>query len=142
MPRRIFALGGHLSDLDVDVEDTASLLMECAIGNTIVPVHVHQDYVMQPPARSCQVIGEDGRINVDLRANTLELVDASGQARETRSFPEFQRNDMFMDEMSRFLACVRGETTPMVTLQEGARSLRVALAARESIDRRGVVTLS
>src|SRR5206468_7309611 len=27
-PRRVFAVGGHLSDLEIDVEDTASILME------------------------------------------------------------------------------------------------------------------
>ncbi len=142
MPRRTFALGGHLSRLELDVEDTASLLLECVAGDTIIPVYVHQDYVMQPPTRTCQVIGEGGRIDVNLRANTLQLIDASGQAGESVSFPEFQRNDMFMDEMSHFLARVRGEAAPIVTLAEGARSLRVALAARESIDRRDVVTLS
>jgi len=142
MPRRIFGLGGHLSDLEVDVEDTASLLMECANGATIIPVHLHQDYVMQPPTRTCQVIGEEGRIDVDLRANTLRLADVSGQVRETVSFPDFQRNDMFIDEMSHFLACVRGEVAPVVSVRDGALSLRVALAARESLDRRDAVTLS
>ncbi len=31
LPRRVFAVGGHLSSLDVDVEDTASILMECVV---------------------------------------------------------------------------------------------------------------
>ena len=31
MPRRVMAMGGHLSSLEIDVEDTASILMECVV---------------------------------------------------------------------------------------------------------------
>jgi predicted dehydrogenase len=142
VPRRVFALGGHYSGLDVDVEDTASILMECVVDGVTVPVHVHQDYVMQPPARTCEVIGEDGRISVDFRAATLRVTDASGRTAETTSFEGFDRNDMFIEEMSHFLSSVRGETTPVVPVADGAISLRVALAARESLETRDVVTLA
>ena len=29
LPRRVYAIGGHWSELEIDVEDTASILMEC-----------------------------------------------------------------------------------------------------------------
>jgi predicted dehydrogenase len=141
-PRRVFALGGHLSGLDVDVEDTASLLMECVVDSGVVPVHVHQDYVMRPPARTCDVIGEDGRIVVDFRGATVRVEDSGGQLVENTSFDAFNRNDMFLEEMSDFLACVRGGSTPAVSLADGAVSLRVALAARASLETGSVVNLS
>jgi predicted dehydrogenase len=36
--------------------------------------------------------------------------------------------------MSHFLACTRGEATPLVPLRDGIDALRVALAARTSIE--------
>src|SRR6185295_18854023 len=64
-PRRLFAVGGHLSDLDIDVEDTASLLMEAVVDGRPVPVHVHQDYLQRPARRTYEVFGDEGRISVD-----------------------------------------------------------------------------
>ena len=56
LPRRIFSIGGHLSDLEIDVEDVASSLMEFAVDDQPLPVHVHQDYLQRPPARSCELV--------------------------------------------------------------------------------------
>jgi predicted dehydrogenase len=69
-------------------------------------------------------------------------VDASGRTAETATFETFDRNDMFLDEMSHFLACVRGVASPVVSVADGAASLRIALAARRSLETREAVTLS
>ncbi len=70
MPNRIFALGGRLSSLEIDVEDTASILMEC----DGVPVHLQQDYVQRPPSRNLEIIGDEGKLVVDLRNPALQLI--------------------------------------------------------------------
>ena len=49
LPRRIFAVGGHWSELEIDVEDTASILMECSVNGRTLPIHLHQDYLQSPP---------------------------------------------------------------------------------------------
>jgi predicted dehydrogenase len=141
-PARVFAIGGRLGDLEIDVEDTASLLLECAVDGRMVPVHVHQDYRSRPPARTCEVIGEDGRIEVDLEACRLRVFDVRGQTTESAVHEDFDRNDMFVEEMAHFLACARREAIPHVSVAEGARSLRLALAARESIETGTVVALA
>ena len=142
LPRRIFALGGHLSSLDIDVEDTASILMECVVDGKPVPVHVSQDFVQRPPSRGCQIVGDEGKIRLDFRALTLELFDGGGELADCRTFTGFERNQMFVDELMHFLACLRGEETPVVTLRDGAQSLRIALAARQSIETGQVVDVS
>ena len=87
------------------------------------------------------MIGEDGRIEADLDARSMRVVDVLGRSTETTAFEGFDRNDMFVEEMARFLACVRREAVPHVSVADGARSLRLALAARESLDTGAVVTL-
>lgn len=142
MPRRVFALGGHLTRLEVDVEDTASILLECVVDDRVIPVHVHQDYIQRPPSRTCEVIGDAGKILIDLRQVTLTAFDAEGNVTESLSNPAFERNQLFLDEMTHFLACLDGRETPRVSIRDGARSLAIALAAKESIETGRVIDLS
>lgn len=132
-PTRVFALGGHLSSLEIDVEDTASILMNCTRDGATVPVHVHQDYVQRPASRTCQVIGDAGKILMDLREPSVRLFGPEGEAMPLDPILPFERNQLFVDEMTHFLACVYGEQTPVVTVENAAFSLRVALAAQQSI---------
>lgn len=129
MPNRLFAVGGHLSSLEIDVEDTASILMDYA-G---VPVHLQQDYVQRPPSRTLQIVGDTGKIFADLRVPRLQLFDGRGTLAENTNFEGFTRNQMFLDELKHFLECLAGRRTPVVSLREGSMSLRLALAAKESL---------
>jgi len=142
MPRRLFALGGKLSSLEIDVEDTVSILMECVVEGKPVPVHVHQDYIQRLPSRTCEVIGDAGKIMLDFHALTLQVFDRHGELAHNHTFNGLQRNHLFLDELKHFLACVRGEQRPMVTVRAGAQSLRVALAAKESLETGRVVELN
>jgi predicted dehydrogenase len=141
-PHKVFTVGGHLSSLDVDVEDVTSTLMEVVRDGMPVPVYLHQDYVQRPPSRKCEIIGDQGKIEVDLLRHTIRVYDASGQVARCEAFREFQRGDMFIDETRRFLQCIESKERPAVTLRDGAQSLRIAVAARESLERGVVVSLA
>jgi predicted dehydrogenase len=132
MPARVFALGGKLSSLEVDVEDTASMLFDCGF-----PVHVHQDFVQRPPVRTYEVIGEDGKAVWDHYAGTVTLLRADVEP-DVRSVA-VDRNDLFLDELRHFLACLDGSEQPVVDLRAGIDSLRLALAAKRSLDTGEVV---
>lgn len=142
MPTRVFALGGQLTRLEVDVEDTASILLECSIDGRAVPVHVHQDYIQRPPTRTCEVIGDAGKILVDLRQLTVTAFDAEGNITESSSNPGFERNQLFLDEMRHLLGCLDGREIPRVSVRDGAASLMIALGAKQSIESGQVVDLT
>ena len=142
MPTRVFALGGHLTHLEIDVEDTASMLLECVVDGRAVPVHVHQDYIQRPPSRTCEVIGDHGKILLDLRQATVTVYDGDGATTETASYTDLQRNQLFLDEMCHFLACLDGRETPVVSVRDAARSLAIALAAKRSIETGQVIDLT
>ena len=141
-PSRVFASGGHLSGLEIDVEDTASILMESEVDGRKTPVHLHQDYLQRPPSRTCRVIGDAGKIIVDFNLPSLQVFDAEGQLAESQAFEGFQRNQMFLDEMKHFLACIAGKEEPVVDLRAGAQSLRIALAAKDSLQSGKLVELN
>ena len=140
-PRRVFTIGGHLSRLEIDSEDTASSLMECNIEGKSIPIQLHQDFIQRPPSRTCQIIGDEGKILVDLRTPTVNVFDSQGCLAETSFYEGFQRNQLFLDEMRHFLECLQRKQNPLVTVRDGAESLRMALAARESLSTGQVVEL-
>lgn len=129
-PKKVFAVGGHLSRLEVDVEDVASILMDCA-G---IPVHLHQDYVQRPPSRTLEIIGDAGKILVDFRVPSVQVFDEHGEQTALEVFADFERNQLFLDELTHFLACIDGKEKPLVSVRDGAQSLRMALAAKESLE--------
>lgn len=139
MPRKVYAVGGHLSDLEVDVEDSVSALLSCEDQGKQFPVHIHLDYLQRPPQRVCEVIGDVGRVKYDFYANEVELHDLHARTRQVIEFKGFDRNQMFLDELQHFLACLRGEAQPLVGLQEAARSLQISLAADESLKKGAAV---
>jgi predicted dehydrogenase len=57
------------------------------------------------------------------------------------SFEGFDRNQMFVDELRHFLTCIENRSRPIVDLRDGAQSLRMALAVKQSIASRTVVDL-
>jgi predicted dehydrogenase len=142
MPHRVFALGGHLSRLEMDVEDTASILLECrAADGRPIPVHVQMDYLQRPPSRNCEIVGDNGRIAVDLRVPSLVAYGSDGAEIDRMELGSFERNSLFLDELSNFMASVEGRERPAVSLREGADTLRIALAAKESIATGAVISL-
>lgn len=132
MADRVFALGGHWTGLEVDVEDVVSVLLSCRYRGRPLPVHVQQDYVRRPPVRAYEVAGEQGTLIADLVAGEVRIT--TPDRAEARTFKGFRRNEMFLEEMRDFLGAVRGEHAPAVDLREGTWSLRLALAAQRSIE--------
>lgn len=72
-------------------------------------------------------------------ATALTWFDREGAVAERLSLPDFQRNELFLDQMRHMLACLRGETTPLVSLRDGAQSLCMALASLRSLAEKRVV---
>jgi predicted dehydrogenase len=140
LPRRLFAIGGHLSHLEIDVEDVASTLMEFNVDGHTLPVHLQQDYLQRPPSRSCEVLGDRGRVFMDLPSLSLTRYDGDGVG-DTRHWDTWNRNEAYQDELRHFLDCVQTRRKPLVDLADGIASLRMALAAKESMATGRVIEL-
>ena len=133
LPESVFAVGGHLSSLEIDVEDSVSALFRVPLQNGVIPVSVHLDYLQKPPVRCFTIVGEKGRIvwHEQRRSTTLELNE--NNVVEEFTFFDFERNQMFADELSNFMQSVRLRRSPSVDLEAGICSLQMALAARDSM---------
>jgi predicted dehydrogenase len=125
-PRTVTATGGHLSDLEIDVEDTVHAQLVCGT----VPVAIRQSFASRPPRRTITVEGETGSVTLDLLNGR---VSSHPRVASTGAFADFQRNQMFVDEVRHFLSCVAGTETPSVPLSDGIAVLRVALAVKDAM---------
>lgn len=141
LPKVVFAIGGHWSDLEIDVEDTASVLMEFHVEGRQLPVHLHQDYLQSPPQRQCEVIGDHGRVVMDLRATKVSLYTRGRSGPEEYDYPNFERNQLFLDQTEHFLECVNTRRRPVVDLEDGRQSLRMAIAVKRSVGTRQISDL-
>jgi predicted dehydrogenase len=125
-PRAVTATGGHLSDLEIDVEDTVDARLE----GGMVPVSVRQSMATRPPRRVITVTGEGGSVTVDLLAGRISSTPRIASA---AAFADYQRSQMFMDEARHFQACLAGTESPAVALEDGVEVLRLALAVKDAM---------
>jgi predicted dehydrogenase len=127
-------MGGHLSQLEINVEDTASVLMECDYEEKKIPVSIQTNFIQAPPVRTCYIIGEDGQIFLDLINHRISLTKRITGETELHEFKDLTRNQLFIDELKHFLKCVSGKVLPAVSIKASLASLQMALAARKSIE--------
>lgn len=112
------------------VEDTAEIGLRFTSGLT---GSLHLDYNQRPPAHYFEIIAARGSLRWDNRDGSLDVYDADTGSRERfMPPPGFERNQLFLDEMSHFLSVLRGEADPLCSWQDGKQALRLALAALQS----------
>jgi predicted dehydrogenase len=131
-PRSVFAAGGHLSDLEIDVEDVARLTLDFG-GSRPLPVTIALDYLTRPSTKQISIVGTAATIRADLLACTASLTPVVGSDARSESWPAFQRNDMFLACLRAFLAAVAGDGPAIVPLGEAVMSVRTIDAARISL---------
>lgn len=124
----VTAMTRPAESIGLDVEGLAEILMSHTNG-TLSSVHLN--FVQVNARRFCDVVGETGTLSWDIsrphvRAHRLD--DPSGETVEV----DGDWDSIYVREISHFLGCVCSRTQPQSSLEEGARALRVALAAKES----------
>ena len=137
----LWSFNGHISPLEVNVEDVAEIGLKFengAVGG------VHVNYFQRPPVHRLEIVGTTGTLHWDNADATLhfERMPASFGSYSDRppapvieSFlpPQgFERNQLFVAQTRHFLEIARGESEPVCTLEDGIAALRLALAAHES----------
>ena len=136
---QIVCFSGKLSSLEIDTEDTAEILLQLKAGAI---AEIHMDYIQRTYGRSCQIIGEEGTILWDFNDKQVKVYSA--KTREWRLFPEepdYDANQMYIEEMKHFIQCLEGNAEPMQDVNAGRRILEIALAAKESTKTGRVINL-
>ncbi len=126
--KEVTCLAGKISRLEVDVEDTAEIILK--FDNSII-TRVHLDFIQRGYSRSCKLIGEEGTIIWSYTKKKVRLFSA-GDNKWQETDIQFEPNEMYIEEMKHFIKCVKGEEKPVVDGDTGKRVLEIALAAKKS----------
>ncbi|MBA4375093.1 MAG: gfo/Idh/MocA family oxidoreductase [Anaerolinea sp.] len=128
--KNLWAFTSSQSGLELEVEDTAEIGIQFQNG---VLSSVHLDYVQRPPEHTLKIVGSKGTIEWDNAKGSARLYNAENQSLEETSTPAgFERNQLFMDEMSHFLAIVYRQEKPVCSLEDGIAALKMAEAVHRS----------
>ena len=132
MPEKIHAVGGKITPLGGDAEDMVKALLE--YKNKFI-ISLHLDYWQRPPRRFFEIIGTKGKITWDYYAKSLTCVSRdSNTAPAIYRLPEnFDRNDMFVDEIKEFISVLNGEKESRIPLQQGMDVLAISLGIKKQI---------
>ena len=131
-----------VSDLEIDVEDTADILLQFT-GGCLGSIHI--DYLDRVKRRSLEVVGSDGTLLWHSTGKAPEEVVLEHHIdNETRSVEQFtvDPNEPYVAEIQHLLECVKGVAKPLLGIRDAWTDLAIALAARESSIRHQQVSLA
>lgn len=136
--KRVFAMGGQLTPLEMDVEDTALISLYTKTG---LPIQLRMDYWRKPPVRKMHIVGERGEIFWDYYKGETALVDRAGKVQICQTPESWERNSLFLATMKNFLEAIENKAKVRTSLAEGIAVLKIALSAKTSIREQTVVQL-
>lgn len=135
---RVCALTGKQSNLELDVEDSAEILLEMKSGAF---ASVHIDMTQRVPHRAFRVCGSKGSLEWDWATHTVRHWTLATQSWQEEVFSETERNTMYEYQLAHFLECVETRTTPTVGLPDGIAALKLVDAINRSNEKEQWVQL-
>ena len=140
-PEKLWAIGGKLSDLNIDVEDTVSILMEQKFGGDRFPINVAMSFVQPAPYRKMLILGQKGKIEWDIGAAAISVEDSANNIREIFENLGFKRNDMFIRQLEHFIECLRSKVEHSTSLANVINGHLTAVTIKKSLEKDAITGL-
>jgi predicted dehydrogenase len=127
---KVFCFQGKISDLQIDTEDFAAILLKFKNG---AMGELHLDCLQHTYRRSCELIGEKGIIIWDYINESVRLFTENEKKWQIFSKDlKTGKNAMFIAEIKHFIDCIKGRDTSVNDITEAKQVLKIALAAKKS----------
>lgn len=122
MPTKIAAGGGKVTPLAGDAEDLVQSLWTYADGRVAT---MHIDYYQRPKVRTMKIVGTEGTLIWDAYGALTYTTRSTGTTSMIEVPAGFERNDMFVSELTHFIACIQGIEEPICSLKESVEVLNI-----------------
>lgn len=143
MPDKLICSSGKLSDLDIDVEDSACLMMEYGRDVMAKRVVVQVDFLQRVANMSVQVVGSEGTLFADLIQESAYITSPEQAEPVTLDVPKMEMgNEMYLRQFDYFFTRSFPNYKPLyegtsnnaeyVTLQRAADVLKLVDLAKQS----------
>ena len=139
-PKSLFSISGKYSNLDISVEDYSASIIQ--FKNKIT-AELHLDFFQGPEYRKCKIKGTNGIIFWDSINNEVKVYNN----RKKRwvsilKLKNYERNQMYIDEIIHFIKCVKNRKKTINSLDEGIKTLNIALAMKKSATYKKIIKLT
>ena len=135
----------HQSNLKIDVEDTANILMGLkakAFNNNDIDVVLRMDFTRHDHFRNLTIIGEQGTLSCDLLEGKVDHYCHKSLAWKNLFFNKTERNFTFLAQIKSFIRSIEDDTRPEIEGKDGQRVLKVIDAIRNSSTKSKKIFLS
>jgi predicted dehydrogenase len=128
------------SELDIDVEDMVEAVIEFKSG---VVGSIHLDMYQKPATRYCRIVGSEGTLTWDGLSDEVHIYPGSSVVERIEVHPAKKGSviDAYMDELKHFLSCVERGEEPSVGIEDGRKTVELALAIKQSAAEHRIVVL-
>lgn len=129
---QVSAWVGRQSSLDIDVEDTAHLILTFAPneGGYQLVGTLNMDLVRHDTTRLCTAIGEEGSLRWNGLNGVVEKFDMDAKEWKENFRHQHQRDDSYLAEWRHLFDCIREQEVPLITGEDGLKVLQIIEAAR------------
>ena len=134
----VSARTGRMSDLDIDCEDFAEIVLDFENGSVAC---IHLDLFDWLSTRWCRVVGSGGTVHWEAGHDGVVLHEPNGSSRVAHDGTATDRNAMYREELRAFFGSIESGATPPVTADDGRRTLAACLAAKLAARQGGKVAV-
>ena len=127
-PQKVASLYGQKSNLEIDTEDVAEILMSYPAGPVI---SVHLDYIQRKYYCAMKIVTEEGNYLWNFHLNNL-IFETKDREEITWENKEYDKNDMYVEEIKYFIDKVLTRDQTMCDVSKGAQVLKIALDITEN----------
>ena len=133
---------GFVGDLDIDVEDTAHLILgfKSKGSDDALIANLNLDFIRHDTTRSCVVIGSDGSLRWNGLTGAIDIYKPGGTGWEECVTIPHDRDDSYYAQWNSFIAAISNRSIPLVDARGGIEVLSIVEAAKASGRNNGVKT--
>lgn len=136
----VYALVSKVSNLDIDVEDVADILLKFkseAVGN------IHLDMIDYAKDRSCRIIGDKGTLIWNASDNNRVQIFSleKGNWQNLYESSKEDRNSSCVVEIKHFFDCIANKKEPLISLREARKVLQVLIEIKNSVKNQKAVSV-
>lgn len=132
-PKAVVAEKACLGELPIQPDPNVFALIVTFASGAVASVHM--DYVQHPQQRRLELYGDRGHLAGDFVAGQCRHYEHGEDGFHARPFP-LGRDDLFRDQIDRFLSAMRTDREPMVSGDDALGAMALAHAAIRSADER------
>ena len=123
--KNVYGLSNRESKLKISSDHIIDILIEFYNKTT---ANIHLNYLSDPPARMIEILGTKGQIQFDYYKNEA-LLYVNGKRTAKKKIINFDRNQLFIDEIKYFLKLVKDNKSITSNIKDAFEVADIALKA-------------